>query len=94
MCLVFTDHPHRIEPNTEYVEPFKRITYAGAVEVYNWTPDMDLISLYPYPPAKVRDLKYVQKELSLENRTLVLRWTAVGDYIDDETGKPRQQENN
>ena len=86
--LLFTDIVNT-EPTYEAVGSLQRTQYAGLVKIDNWTPDLDLIALYPFPPAKVRDLRYMS--MSYEDKTVTLQWTAVGDNLDEQTGKHEQQ---
>ena len=85
-CLLFTDIVNT-EPTYEAVGSLQRTQYAGLVKIDNWTPDLDLIALYPFRLAKVRDLRYMS--MSYKDKTVTLQWTAVGDYL--ETGKHEQQ---
>jgi len=65
-------------PNSEGVEPFDRKAAAGLINVVNLTPQTNLDALYPFPPPTVRDLEVVN--MSYVDKTVTLRWTAVGDY--------------
>ena len=78
-------------PKYEAVGPFQRTAAAGLLRIVNLTPATDLYALYPFPPAEVRDLRV--SAMSYEEKTVTLRWTAVGDYADEETGKDGEQEN-
>ena len=64
---------------------FQRTKAAGLLKVVNLTPKTDLYALYPFPPAEVRDIRV--SDMSYDDKTVTLQWTAVGDYIDQETGE-------
>ena len=64
---------------------FERMKPAGLVNVVQLTPETDLYAVYPFPPAEVRDLRV--SAMSYEDKTVTLQWTAVGDYVDQETGE-------
>ena len=80
----FTD-VDETEPTYEAVGQFQRTKAAGLVKVVNLTPNTDLYALYPLPPAEVRDLRV--SAMSYDDKTVTLQWTAVGDYVDQETGE-------
>ncbi|KAK2175750.1 hypothetical protein NP493_711g03078 [Ridgeia piscesae] len=71
------------EPTYEAVGQFQRTKAAGLVKVVNLTPNTDLYALYPFPPAEVRYLRFIA--MSYDDKTVTLQWTAVGDYVDQET---------
>ena len=71
-------------PTYETVAAFNRTADAGLIDVVNVTLGEDLMKLYPFPPAVVNDLEVT--EMSYENKTVTLSWTAVGDYDEQETG--------
>ncbi|KAI0208411.1 hypothetical protein LSAT2_006915 [Lamellibrachia satsuma] len=70
-------------PVYESVGQFQRTKAAGLLKIVNLKPDTDFNALYPFPPAEVRDLRV--SAMSYEEQTVTLRWTAVGDYVDEET---------
>ena len=72
------------------MEPFERHADAGLISVNNVKSPAEMKDLYPYPPTKVIDLKVVQ--MSYDNETVTLQWTAVGDYEEQETGMTSMQE--
>ena len=80
----FTDEAET-EPTYEAVGQFQRTKAAGLVKVVNLTPNTDMYAVYPLPPAEVRDLQYIA--MSYDDKTVTLQWTAVGDYVDQETGE-------
>ena len=71
-------------PSHETVSEFDRTADAGLIDVVNVKLGEDLKQLYPFPPAVVNDLEVT--EMSYENKTVTLTWTAVGDYDEQETG--------
>ena len=73
----------------ENVDPFERHADAGLISVNNAKSPAEMKDLYPYPPTKVNDLKVVQ--MSYDNETVTLQWTAVGDYEEQETGLTLRQ---
>ncbi|KAI0230401.1 hypothetical protein LSAT2_019239 [Lamellibrachia satsuma] len=64
------------------VERFERTRAAGIINVSNRNTT-NLGALYPFPPGKVKDLKVI--EISYEEKTVTLEWTAVGDFEAQET---------
>ena len=72
-------------PTYKAVGQFQRTKAAGIVKVVNLKRDTDLYALYPFPPAEVRDLRV--SNMSYDDKTVTLQWTAVGDYVDQETGE-------
>ena len=70
------------------MKSFQRTAEAGLIHVANLTSDMDLKSLYNYPPNEVTDLDCIARE-----NVMIFTWTSVGDYADDETGKDGQCNN-
>ena len=89
MCDVSTEEDDT-GPVYESVGQFQRTKAAGLLKIVNLKPDTDLNALYPFPPAEVRDLRV--SAMSYEEQTVTLRWTAVGDYVDEETGKDGEQQ--
>ena len=90
MCYVSTEADNT-GPAYESLGQFDRTKAAGLLKIVNLTPDTDLYALYPFPPAEVRDLR--MSAMSYEEKTVTLKWTAVGDYADEETGKNREEPN-
>ena len=88
MCYVSTEADNT-GPAYESVGQFDRTKAAGLLKIVNLTPDTDLYALYPFPPAEVRDLR--MSAMSYEEKTVTLKWTAVGDYADKETGKEGEE---
>ena len=74
----------QLGPTYETVSEFDRTADAGLIDVLNVKLGEDLKKLYPFPPAVVNDLEVT--EMSYENKTVTLSWTAVGDYESQETG--------
>ena len=74
----------QLGPTYETVPEFDRTADAGLIDVLNVKLGEDLKKLYPFPPAVVNDLEVT--EMSYENKTVTLTWTAVGDYDEQETG--------
>ena len=74
----------QLGPTYETVPEFDRTADAGLIDVLNVKLGEDLKKLYPFPPAVVNDLEVT--EMSYENKTVTLSWTAVGDYDEQETG--------
>ena len=68
----------------ESVGGLDRTADAGVVNVANMDLNADPKAVYPFPPAKVTDLKVTG--MSYENETVTLQWTSVGDYEQQETG--------
>ena len=91
MCDVFTEADDT-GPVYESMGQFQRTKAAGLLKIVNLTPATDLYALYPFPPAEVRDLR--MSAMSYEEKTVTLRWTAVGDYADEETGKDGEEQEN
>ena len=81
---MFTDDVD-VGPTYKAVGQFQRTKAAGLLKVVNLTPKTDLYALYPFPPAEVRDIRV--SDMSYDDKTVTLQWTAVGDYIDQETGE-------
>ena len=79
MCFIA-----RFEASVPIVERFERTTAAGIINISNRNTT-DLGALYPFPPRKVNDLKVI--EISYEEKTVTLEWTAVGDFETQETGR-------
>ena len=75
----------QLGPTYETVSEFDRTADAGLINVLNVKLGEDLKQLYPFPPAVVNDLEVT--EMSYENKTVTLSWTAVGDYDEQETGE-------
>ena len=73
-----------VGPTYETVAGLDRTADAGVVNVANLDLTADPKDVYPFPPAKVADLEVT--DTSYENKTVTLKWTAVGDYEDQETG--------
>ena len=71
-------------PKYEPVDGFDRTVNAGVVTVTNLALISDPKDVYPFPPAKVTDLKVIA--ISRDDNTVTLQWTAVGDYEEQETG--------
>lgn len=69
------------EPDISYerVEEFERFSTAGTL-ILSQYQNVDLI-----PPAQITDLRV--KGYSVENRTVTLEWTSVGDNMFDGRGK-------
>ena len=79
-------HAGEIElgPTYESVDGLDRTADAGVVIVANMDLNADPKAVYPFPPAKVMDLKVTG--MSYENETVTLQWTSVGDYGEQATG--------
>ena len=61
-------------------EAFERVTLGGAFDVSGVSGDMDAL----FPPSKISDLRV---EGSTTDEDVMLSWTAVGQSMDDGTGK-------
>ena len=72
-------------PTYDTVAEFDRTADAGLIDVVNVKAPEVLKKLYPFPPAPVNDLEV--SDMSYDNKTVTLQWTAVGDYEEQETGK-------
>ena len=73
-----------MDPKYEPVDGFDRTVNVGVVTVTNLDLVSDPKDVYPFPPAKVTDLKVIA--ISRADSTVTLQWTAVGDYEEQETG--------
>ena len=67
------------------IEPFDRSSDAGLISVNNVKSKSEMKTLFPFPPAVVKDLKVT--EMSYQNGTVTLEWRSVGDYEEQETGR-------
>ncbi|KAI0208300.1 Calcium-activated chloride channel regulator 1 [Lamellibrachia satsuma] len=67
----------------ESVDGLDRTADAGVDNVANMDLNVDPKAVYPFPPAKVTDLKVTG--MSYENETVTLQWTSVGAYEEQET---------
>ena len=72
-------------PIYESVDPFNRIADPGLINVKNLKSPEEMRELYPFPAAKVKDLRAT--EISFEDQTVTLQWTSVGDFAGHETGR-------
>ena len=85
MFAIFPYTVKHNKPLSKNVKPFQRAARAGVVVVKNWKPNMDLKPLYIYPPSRVTDLRF-----TFRKNIIMFTWTAVGDYLEEETGKDGQ----
>ncbi len=85
-CSGATDMGPKYEP----VGGLDRTANAGVVTVTNLNLTSDPKDVYPFPPAKVTDLKVIA--ITRDDNTVTLQWTAVGDYEKEETGKSNRRQ--
>ena len=60
-----------LRPKYEHVDPFNRIADAGLINVKNPKSPAEMRTLYPYPPAKVKDLTFTETSYENIDRTIV-----------------------